>query len=288
MRTVSSGPSVDNTAVLTPVFANDEDKGATYPWDDASQQSTSNALVWYQNDWAYGRNNIYPSSSTNISSFHVLDEIVSYFKNQSTFPNLKEVVVAGHSMGSQLVQRYAALTSVSSDRVPVTFWPADPNSMVWLSTDRPQGPEVDCPTYDDYPEGFSNYVNESQQYGQGLISQGREAIRKNFQSKQVSWLRSIQDQGDYTVDGCGAYTTGANRDARFLNFMNAFPPSCDDSTGGNCDTVDYIDSTHDAAAACGSEAGLARLFTDNFDGKGQRAHDFGDRRTQGDSPYPGQ
>lgn len=288
LKKVSSGPNVDNTAILTPVFANEQDKGSSYPWNDESQESTSNALVWFNDDWAYGRNNIYPSSSTNISSFHVLDEIVAYFKDENTFPNLKEVVVAGHSMGSQLVQRYAALTSVTSDRIPVTFWPADPNSMVWLSTDRPQGPAVDCDTYDVYPEGFSNYVNASQQYGQGLVSQGHEAIRKNFQSKQISWLRSIQDQGDYTVDGCGAYTTGSNRDARFLNFMNAFPPACEDPKGGNCDTVDYIDSTHDAAAAFGSEAGLARLFTDNFDGKGGRAYDFGDRRTQGDSPYPGQ
>ena len=68
----------------------------------------------------------------------------------------------------------------------------------------------------------------------------------------------------------------------------ALAPSCEDPTGGNCDTVDYIDSTHDAAAAFGSEAGLARLFTDNFDGQGRRAYDFGMRRTDGDNPYPGQ
>lgn len=270
---------------MVPMWANDQDKGVAYPYDDQTQTSTSNAMVWYDTEWAYGRNNMYPSSSTNISTFYVLDEIVQYYMDESTFPNLKEVVIAGHSMGSQLVQRYAALTSVQSGRIPVTFWPADPNSLVWLSADHPVQTS-DCPTFDDYPEGFSNYAQDNQQYGQTLVSQGVEAVRQNFQNKQVAWLRSTRDQGDHTTDGCGAYASGNNRDERFLNFIKAFPPQCEDPAGGNCDTVDYIDATHDAQAAFGSEAGLARLFSDNFDGKGVRAHDFGTRRQNGDDPYP--
>lgn len=300
------GPTKDNVAITAPLFANEQDKGTAYPFDDASNSPGSNALAWYDTEWAYGRNNMYPYGSNNISTFHVLDEIVAYYKDQNQFPNMHEIVVAGHSMGSQLIQRYAALTSVGSDdRVQVTFWPGkqfptcagkntiadhlrtgDPNSLVWLSTDRPQGPYVDCDTYDNYPEGFSNYEADNQQYGVSLVMRGRDAIRQNYESKQISYLRSLQDTGDYTVDGCGAYSTGPNRDVRFLNFMNMFPPSCDNPSGGNCDTVDYVDESHDAAAACKSSPGMSRLFYDNFDGKGGRAHDFGARRTQGDSPYP--
>lgn len=118
------GPTKDNVAIIAPLFANEDDKGTAYPFDDASGTSSSNALVWNSWNWAYGRNNIYPASSTNISSFHVLDEIVNYYKDQNTFPNMKEVVVAAHSMGAQLVQRYAAISDVKSDdRVQVTFWP---------------------------------------------------------------------------------------------------------------------------------------------------------------------
>ena len=120
-----------------------------------------------------------------------------------------------------------------------------------------------------------------------MVSQGRDALLANYNSKQISYLRSTQDTGDYTDDGCGAYTTGQNRDTRFLNFMNAFPPSCNNPSGGNCDTVDYVEESHDAAAACKSYAGMSRLFYDNFDGKGGRATDYGARRTDGDSPYSG-
>jgi hypothetical protein len=286
----SYGPTKDNVAIIAPFFANNLDKNVAYPYDDASGSSQSNALVWDSYDWAYGRNNMYPASSTNISTFHVLDEIVAYFENRDEFPNLHEIVIAAHSMGAQLVQRYAALTDVSSsDRVKVTFWPSDPNSYAWLSNARPPGPYVDCPTWDNYPEGFSEYVSDKQQYGAALVSRGHDAIRANYESKQISYLRSNQDVGDYTVTGCGAYSTGPNRDVRFTNFMNMFPPKCDNGpASGNCDTVEYVEETHDAAAACKSSPGMSRLFYDNFDGNGGRAYDFGPRRTDGDSPHPGQ
>jgi hypothetical protein len=277
------GPTKDNVAVIAPMFANEKDQGTAYPYEE------SNALAWTGAEWAYGRNNIYPAYSTNTSSFHVLDEIVAYYQDQNLFPNMHEIVVAAHSMGAQLVQRYAALTAVSSsDRVKVTFWPSDPNSYVWLNNARPAGPFVDCATYDNYPEGFSNYAADNQQYATALVARGPEALQANYQSKQISYLRSTQDQGDYTVTGCGAYSTGADRDIRFLNFMNTFPPACDNVAGGNCDTVDYVEEGHDAAAACLSPPGLSRLFYDNFNGQGGRAFDFGPRRTEGDSPFAGQ
>lgn len=184
-----------------------------------------------------------------------------------------------------MVQRYATLTTVKSGRIPITFWPADPNSMVWLSTYRPID-YPNCPGYDDWPEGFANYASDNQQYGQAMVARGREALLENYQSKQVSYLRAIQDHGDYTVTGCGAYTTGADRDARFLNFIDWFRPTCESPSNGNCDTVDYVDLSHDAAAAFGSAAGLSRLFYDNFDGQGGRAPDYGARRQEADDPYP--
>jgi pimeloyl-ACP methyl ester carboxylesterase len=277
------GPTKDNVAIISPMFTNEKDQGTAYPYEE------SNALAWTGAEWAYGRNNIYPAYSTNTSSFHVLDEIVAYYQDETLFPNMHEVVVAAHSMGAQLVQRYAALTAVSSsDRVKVTFWPSDPNSYVWLSNARPSGPFVDCPTYDNYPEGFSNYAADNQQYATALVAAGSEAIQANYQSKQISYLRSTKDQGDYTITGCGAYSSGPDRDVRFLNFMNMFPPACDNVAGGNCDTVDYVEEGHDADAAALSQPGMSRLFYDNFKGLNDRAFDFGPRRTTGDSPFPGQ
>ena len=48
-----------------------------------------------------GANNVSPDSR-NVSSFEVLDQIVTWF--DETYPNLNEIVIAGHSMGGQATQ----------------------------------------------------------------------------------------------------------------------------------------------------------------------------------------
>ena len=48
-----------------------------------------------------------------ISSFQVLDEIVQYLvKARVQYPNLKDIVVTGHSAGGQLVHRWALLSNI--------------------------------------------------------------------------------------------------------------------------------------------------------------------------------
>ena len=40
---------------------------------------------------------------------------------------------------------------------PVTYWVGNPNSYVWLSTDRPLS-TASCPTYDYYRDGYTNFT----------------------------------------------------------------------------------------------------------------------------------
>jgi hypothetical protein len=60
------------------------------------------------------------------------------------------------------------------------------------------------------------------------------------------YVRSISDMGaDFLSDllTCCSFiqgTTGANRNERFFNFIEAFPPSCPDAAGRNCDTIDFV------------------------------------------------
>jgi triacylglycerol esterase/lipase EstA (alpha/beta hydrolase family) len=53
-----------------------------------------------------GGKSVYPPNRT-IHTFHVMDQLIEWFGNTKNFPNMKEIVVAGHSMGGQLVHRYA-------------------------------------------------------------------------------------------------------------------------------------------------------------------------------------
>lgn len=93
-----------------------------YPWTTglaAGAGSTSSALVWQGSQWASGQVNQYPYKQTTVSSYAVLDQMLQYYDNAALFPNLKSIVVAGHSLGGQAVVRYAALGKNLGLRTPV-------------------------------------------------------------------------------------------------------------------------------------------------------------------------
>lgn len=182
-----------------------------YPWTDGlkpTRGSTSAALVWKGSQWSAGGDNQYPYYSQATSSYTVMDQIIQYFDDRSKFPNMKQIVIAGHSLGAQMVQRYAAIGKQLNTQSPVTYWVGNPNSYVWLSTDRPLS-TASCQIYDDYREGFSKFVEYPMTYGVDLVAQGREAILANYNSKQIAYGRGLQDFGDHSSD-CAAGTCKSN------------------------------------------------------------------------------
>jgi hypothetical protein len=214
-----------------------------------------------------------------------LDQIIQYFDNTALFPNMKQIIIAGHSLGAQTVQRYAAIGQPGNTHSPVSYWVANPNSYAWFSYSRPLF-TAGCPIYDVYREGYTNFTQYPMTYGVALVNSGRTNILATYNSKAINYGRGTQDLGDDSSN-CAPFTTGANRNERFFNFIAAFPPTCADPAGRNCDTVDFVNVGHDAGQMMASPAGQARLFLDNFHGNGSRAYDFGYPRQQaGDDPYP--
>ncbi|KAL3426463.1 WSC domain-containing protein-like protein 5 [Phlyctema vagabunda] len=275
----------DSVAICAPYFPNGNDKNIGYPWTAglaAGRGSTSSALVWAGSQWASGGNNQYPYKTTTVSSYEVLDQLIAYFDDKSIFPNMKQIVVAGHSLGSQMVQRYTAVGNILATKSPVSYYVANPNSYVWMSADRPLS-TASCPTYDTWRDGLSSYA-DSIIYGANLVASGRDAVLARYNSRQIAYARGTLDLGDDS-SSCAPFTTGLNRNERFFNFIKNFPPTC--TVGGVCDTIDYVASGHDAGMMFASPAGQARLFTDNFYGNRNMSTDFGCPRLQkGDDPYP--
>lgn len=83
--------------------------------------------------------------------------MVQYYDNKTMFPNLNQIVVGGHSLGAQTVQRYTAIGNKLNTKTPVSYWIANPDSYVWFSTSRPLDTS-ECPSYDDYREGYSAFA----------------------------------------------------------------------------------------------------------------------------------
>ncbi|KAI8632121.1 WSC domain-containing protein [Xylariaceae sp. FL1651] len=282
-----TGPDFTNTQIIAPYFPNGDDKGVGYPWNASAPAggygSTSRALVWKGSGWMDGDNNQYPRLEIATSAFDCVDQMITYFANKTMYPNMKQIVVGGHSAGAQYVHRYAAvgkdLSSVLGN-IGLTYWIGNPNSYVWLNSSRPVDPGS-CSIFDDWRYGLQNYTPS---YNTDLIKKGAAAVQANYQSKAIAYARALQDRGDTSSD-CGPESTGATRDERFFNFIQWFPPTC--SSSAVCDTVDYVDTGHDASVMFASAAGQARLFIDNFNGDGSVATDFYcPRQAAGDNPHP--
>jgi len=272
----------DSVAVIAPGFFNVERNNGLISDDNAG----SNALVWSTWEWFSGGNSIYPSNTSTVSSYDVMDQIIQYFDDKSVYPNMQKIIISGHSMGAQLVNRYAAVGKDLQTSAPLVYYIADPNDYLWFSDTRPNSTS-DCSSYNDWNDGVANYANYNT-YNGALAAEGVESVQTAYNSRVLAYARATRDMGDYS-ENCNPYSQGDNRYTRFFNFIAEFPvtndvDSC--SSSGTCNTIDYIVAGHDDDVVFASDAGRARLFTDGFDGAAQ-AYDFYYPRFQsGDDPFP--
>jgi pimeloyl-ACP methyl ester carboxylesterase len=79
------------------------------------------------------------ASHPDLTSFDFVDQILKKLANKNVFPNLRAIVVAGHSAGGQFVARYQMANRVHETLgVPVTYVVANPSSYAWPDSTRPQ------------------------------------------------------------------------------------------------------------------------------------------------------
>jgi pimeloyl-ACP methyl ester carboxylesterase len=78
------------------------------------------------------------ASHPSLTSFDLVDELIRTLAKKSTFPNLRAIVVAGHSAGGQFVTRYQMANKVHETLgVPVSYVVANPSSYSWPDATRP-------------------------------------------------------------------------------------------------------------------------------------------------------
>jgi hypothetical protein len=177
-------------------------------------------------------------SDPGLASFDFADAILKLLADKSAFPNLKVIVVAGHSAGGQFVNRYEMSSKVADDLgVPVEFVVANPSSYAWPVAARPVpegigspqaaalawkdeaphtgfafGPfdKAKAPDYDLWPYGLDHRV------GGYTAPLSDETLRHNLVTRHITYLLSQVDTlplGGF--DGSpGAMAQGATRRQR--------------------------------------------------------------------------
>lgn len=140
-----------------------------------------------------------------ISSFEILDHMVALLGNKKVFPNLKDIVMTGHSAGGQTVQRYAAGSLIDSKFPSIHFRyiVANPGSYLYMTSKRPFRPDRRC-NFNDYKFGLDRLNS----YMQKNVTK----IRSQYAAKEVIYFLGELDIISDNIDqSCPAQYQGRNR-----------------------------------------------------------------------------
>ncbi len=139
--------------------------------DTATYNEPADILSWDGNAWMGGEP---AAGSVPLSSFTALDAIVKRLADRRLFPNLRQIVIAGHSGGAQVVQRYAVamhdIPALAEENISLRFLVANPSSYAYFDAQRPAADGMpapydagQCPAFDQWKYGMQDrpaYVND--------------------------------------------------------------------------------------------------------------------------------
>lgn len=110
--------------VISPAFKTDKDN------------PRATELQWSNHGWKQGNK---AQNHSRMSSFAVLDEMLTSLLLSGHFPAVTQVFITGHSAGGQFTQRYALTSHIPSqfDNVEFNFLSMNPSSYTYLNELRP-------------------------------------------------------------------------------------------------------------------------------------------------------
>lgn len=204
-----------HTMILAPHFKTEEDSpGSKEP-------------RWTSDAWKAGESAVEPKG---LSTFTVMDELVTTMADKSRFPKLTRLTIVGHSAGGQFTQRYAAF-GLAPNRVrgvEINYVVGNPSSYVYMDPVRPtaSGTQFTAPSnasckYDEYKYGLEDRT--------GYVAKlSRDQVVQNYTSRRVTYLLGGVDVLKKELDtDCGAMLEGKNRrkrgDAYYSYIHNKYP-----------------------------------------------------------------
>jgi hypothetical protein len=237
VKAAESVNACEQTLIISPFFKTENDE----PADDDYFFSNSG--------WKQG--NTSNNAGTHISSFAVADRMMTEALTRGYFPNLRNVIVTGHSAGGQYTQRYA-LTSPLVEQYPnlkFKFAVLNPSSYTYLDGLRPHPTKIhrfDYPiftiagqaimrpeylavaglcadAYNDYKYG----LERKNSYGNKTSN---AKLIKNYLKRDVYYLLGSEDNDEYDDDldkTCPAKLEGRtrlDRGVKYSDYLNIYYP----------------------------------------------------------------
>ncbi len=167
-----------------------------------------------------------------ISSFEVIDALLARLMDRARFPQLARVVLAGHSAGAQLLQRYAIVghnAKAVGERFSVRYVIASPSSYLYLDEDRPTPSGGFAPFERARCEHFNRW-KFGLEAAPAYVDRARN-FERAYAAREVIYLMAAADDDpkDLGMDrGCEAEAQGPDRFARgraHMRYMRARHPA---------------------------------------------------------------
>jgi len=231
--------NMERTLVVAPVFRGNDGRRC-------KDKLESGELGFGCNGWKDGES----ARNGTADSFAVMDRLLTALDDRTVFPNLKELVVAGHSAGGQYVQRYAAVNRTERKlKAAVRYVVANPSSYLYLDSWRPVGNP--CAGYNRYKYGLEDLSGYAR-------STGAETILAQYPKRNVTYLLGDRDVTDeHNLDkSCPAMAQGPNRFERGLSYHRRVTATF----GARHALVKVPGCDHSADCMYGSEAGRQVVF----------------------------
>ncbi|WP_338473919.1 alpha/beta hydrolase [Pseudomonas sp. MS646] len=231
------------TLIIAPQFLNEQDV--------ARHLLPNDLLRWQGNDWMAGGLSTGPHP---VSSFQVLDDIVARVSDRQQFPEVQQIVIAGHSGGAQVVQRYALLAH-GPFRINPRFVVANPSSYAYFDEQRPMAFDAaSCPGFNHWKYGLKNLPA----YAAG---QTPAQLEDNYIKRDIVYLLGQQDvdpEHPALDKSCEAQTQGPYRLLRghfFFDYLTRRHPGEMPQQ-----LIEVPGIGHDGSGMFNSPEGLKALF----------------------------
>lgn len=219
---------------------------------DIAGHSVSPRTLYWGSKWPGGSDAVAPAP---ISTYDVFDAIVARLSDTRRFPKLREIVIAGHSAGGQIVQRYAAVGNapqLDGGVVPVRLIVSNPSSYFYFSDWRPFPPH-NCADFDAWRYG----LRDAPRYVSGTDAQ----LEARYVRRQVIYLMGTADTNPKEDDldqSCGGEAQGRYRFERAKYFIAYIAGRHPDGTAQRYAFVRNVG--HDNRRMFSSECGIAAIF----------------------------
>lgn len=268
----AAGRSLDNTVVVVPQYLAHA--------DIERHNLPSNVLHWEWTSWMGGDTSLGPVP---VSSFEVLDAIVEQIATAGRFPSLRQVIIAGHSGGAQVVHRYAVVTRVgavlATHRLRARFVIANPSSYVYFDDQRPCADGVFVPFDASRCPAFNHWKYGPKAVPKYIGDRDFALLEREYMRRDVWYLLGEHDCSPThpALDvSCAAMAQGPHRLARGQYYFRYLQRRHANTRAGITDTMASPDDArqiahhlevvpgvgHDGDSMLTSEEGVAALFGD--------------------------